>query len=475
MKDILISQKENYKNNFGVVLRSSGIFYFKKNEKFKTTISFLNYWLLRQTVSVLPIANIRTLDGELVRREILNFKGGSVINYSPEFSQPFEGSVEVEIFSLDNLRIPYAAIMAVYETDTSVSMVHGYARIYSQHEIEEKRTIASGREACIPVFKNYVAEVVFHNGNEALGSQEGKLKVKFRNGKEIEKQVSLPGMCPFETRIINISKYIEWADSESDIAEGYFNFELKNAFTRLFCINRKEDDSDYQVTHSDFNYQIHKTDDIKKNWAIVTIPKRINEHESFNLIAWGANEPLSATIKSGEESHRFSGTQFTRIRSNPGAVIEFVAEESNNLPSRIHTAIQINPSRNHIPAVCNLGVYHAERPPKKMWWALIGHEKYKSTGLSINSLEKIYGSPGGEAVNIRLYSSHSIDYCSVDLNVNNLLERGQSIELGELFPNYKEFLSNDFGYITLYSDYPGLLVFSYISTESGSITIEHGF
>ena len=76
------------------------------------------------------------INGDLVNRQMISLDEKAVCNYSPP--NDFEGSVEVEVFSIKNLRIPYAAVMAVYESTNSVSMVHSYARAYSQHEIEDK-------------------------------------------------------------------------------------------------------------------------------------------------------------------------------------------------------------------------------------------------------------------------------------------------------------------------------------------------
>ena len=58
------------------------------------------------------------------------------------------GSVELKALANEDIRIPYAAFMAIYETDQSISMVHSYSRSYSVWEIEEERTITDGHEGC---------------------------------------------------------------------------------------------------------------------------------------------------------------------------------------------------------------------------------------------------------------------------------------------------------------------------------------
>jgi len=142
----LISQADNYAGNFGEVLRSSAIFWVKSDSHLRTTISFSNYWKYKNFTDVRVLVNLRNLWGEIVNRKVIDFEKGYVCNYLPPDN--FEGSVEVEAFSNKNIRIPYAAVMAIYESSDSISMVHSYARAYSQHEIEDHRTLSDGEESC---------------------------------------------------------------------------------------------------------------------------------------------------------------------------------------------------------------------------------------------------------------------------------------------------------------------------------------
>ena len=88
-------------HNFGHVLRSSAIFYFKKTSSFKTTISLLNYWKIKRNLETMIVASVRKMDGTLVLREDFEFNESYVINYTPNIiEESFEGSVEIEIFCL---------------------------------------------------------------------------------------------------------------------------------------------------------------------------------------------------------------------------------------------------------------------------------------------------------------------------------------------------------------------------------------
>ena len=473
----LISQQDNYANDFGEVLRSSSIFYFKKNSQFKTTISFLNYWKLRTSIEVLAIANIRTLEGALLKRERLNFEG-TVINYSPQFESDFEGSIEIEIFSLQNIKIPYAAIMAVYEAEKSISIVHTYSRLYSHHELEEQRTISNGHEACIPLVKNTTTKIVMHNGLGILPAQQATISIKLPDGETQSKKIQLPSLRPYETFILPINDLDFWSGHKFDIAEAYLDYTLANSFTRLLCLFTNKDGSELQATHTDFNYSIHKTDTTNFDWAQVPVPDLNKPLAKYKLITWGANEQSKIIISdSGTPPSNwiFNGENLLISDVHHGNTITYKEVNNKNLPSRIHNAIYVSLDHDQLPAICNLGVYHRGRPPKRMWWGIVGTKNLLKTGLSIHALEEIYGNIElDEKIYIRLYSSTENNYLEFESNLANLLKKN-NFDLEALFPNYENFTGNDFGYISVYSNYPGLIVFTYVLNKFNSISLEHGF
>lgn len=171
MEQKLISQRNTFSENFGSVLRSSAIFYYKYSSKFKTTLSFMNYWLTKRNLDVTVIASLREMNGKLLRREPISFGQGTVVNYRPLLNDRpfFEGSIEIEVFSNKNLFIPYAAVMAIYESQKGISMVHSYSRTYYPHEIEEDRIITKGEESCWTLRDTNKSRsfCVLHNGGNS--------------------------------------------------------------------------------------------------------------------------------------------------------------------------------------------------------------------------------------------------------------------------------------------------------------------
>ena len=145
MKKYLIDQKKNYKADYGFINRSSAIFYVI-NRKIKTNLSILNYWNIKNNVYVTILVTFRDLKGLIKDRKPYNFENTNVININ---EYPFdEGSVELEAFGKQNLKIPYAAIMGMYENNDSISQIHSYTRNHSLIEIENNEAFTNVFESC---------------------------------------------------------------------------------------------------------------------------------------------------------------------------------------------------------------------------------------------------------------------------------------------------------------------------------------
>ena len=127
-----INQQDNFQAKFGFCLRSSAIFYIPP-KPVKTSLVLSDYWKFKNNLEVFLIANYRSMEGIIKERRQISFNNKTVVEL--EIGDNFHGSCEIEAFSNTDLRIPYSAIMAVYESDESISMVHSYSRIYSQIEI----------------------------------------------------------------------------------------------------------------------------------------------------------------------------------------------------------------------------------------------------------------------------------------------------------------------------------------------------
>ncbi len=235
---VLLDQQKNYRAQFGAIFRSSAIFYIPPGVH--TTVSISNYWDFKNDTEVGLLFSIRDLDGTLVERRERYFSNGLVIN---EKDWPVDhGSVEIEAFGSKNLRIPYAAVMAVYEDENSITMVHSYGRNHNLIEIEDGGSITSGRESCWTIRNepNIQNEAVFHNGHLAVTEQTASLSITNIKGEEKKVEFDIPALKAFQTYIFKIEEILptfkDFLDSDSGWAT--VHFENQTAFTRLLLVWR---------------------------------------------------------------------------------------------------------------------------------------------------------------------------------------------------------------------------------------------
>ena len=204
------------------------------------------------------------MDGRLVGRERLRFAPGPVVNYSPDVPPGFEGSIEIEVFAADDLVIPYAAVIAWYESAHGIALVHSYARAYSRHEVEEGRTLCHGREACWSLLDDARTRsfCVFHNGPRPVAAQPLRLAVTAADGRRSEVRWTLDALQPYQSVRVEPADHVDdlagFLDGRGGHAE--IDFELGEGFTRMLVGHRRDGWADLQVTHSNFNYTLQATD-----------------------------------------------------------------------------------------------------------------------------------------------------------------------------------------------------------------------
>lgn len=480
-KPLEISQAQNHSLDFGTVFRSSALFYFRKAQRFATTISFLNYWPLKRAMEVAVIVTLRDMSGLILRREKIDFTHAMVRNYRPDVPEPFEGSVEIEVFGARNLVIPYAAIMAVYETDTAISMVHSYTRAYSPHEIQEGRTITVGEESCWTIRDSAAIRsfAVTHNGFGIQPAQTAALQVLRDDGQTIVHKFEIPELGAYAShRIVpgdiipGLSAFLDGQPANCNIS-----FDLTGAFTRLLVGNESVDGSDIQMTHSNFNYSRHKTDKVRNgdSAALAYMPVPDGGIKGRGIVVYPDSDPGAYQMEMDGKVQEFSNGQSIRIAVPEPTVVRF-RKQDGELPSRIVTAITGECSGSRLPFECSMGVVHAQYPLKRTHWAIVAADAHRSCMLIADPYEGAYGPMSDEPITARLYSARQPGFLEGrPLTGRDGAALARGLPIGELFPGAEAFLDGDFGYIMIQSGYGGLVFYTKIENPDGGTTLEHSF
>jgi hypothetical protein len=476
---VKVSQKDRFNEAFGFVNRAAAIFYFKKDTSFTTIISFMNYWKFKRNIDTLIIASTRDLEGKLVKREEVKFENGWVINYTPNIdAEKFEGSVEIEVFALENMRIPFPALMAVYKAHNSISMVHTYARVYSAHEVEENRTITKGEEAgwTIRDSEDVRSLAVIHNGNKLQESQTATLRVLNWRNELKEVKFQLPELKPYTTYKVYPSELYPAIVDFLDGKEGNANlsFQLENSFTRMLVGNETVDGDEFQITHSNFNYSIHLNDVSDTEEAFMNIPKA--KFKDLNVIVYPDCTPGSYTVDKGSEQFQFKvGERLSIPVSDDLLTFKSLGGE---MPARIVTAMSGKPLNGNckLPFECSLGVFHKNRPKKSSHWGLVAINRYRSR-IILQVLEEVYGKMGDNKITISLYLPFSKDILQKEFVNDEIRELSKGAYVDELF-DLRDYDTEEeqFAYIFIRSEpYGGLYLITSLESQLGGLSMEHSF
>jgi len=416
------------------------------------------------------------MKGDLLRRDSIDLESKNVETLSPP--KDFCGSCEVEAFSANNLRIPYSAIMGVYETRNSISMVHSYTRTYSQIEVEDGKTISEGHEGCwvLRDCDNIRSFGVVHNGSDIKPSQEISLTITNHFGISKKVQWIEELMSPFETRTIYPSHHFPGLVEFLDGKEGScsMDFELQKSFTRLLIGWESLDKSQLQVTHSNFDYSKHETDFVQSEHATayMAIPS-INDYEN-RVIIYPDRSPGEYLFCSGDKIYQDLPSTLMNQPVISGADLNF-RKKDGELPTRIVTAIQLKSHNdNHvIPCECSLGVVHSLRPAKRFHWGVWSHQF--NSRLLITSYPQIYGNVENPKITIRFYGEHTTDIAENIVSWKDITEDNinASLLISDYLPDSK-FRQGKYGYVSIWSEYEGFVVFTTLSKHE-SITLEHTF
>jgi len=470
-------------NTHGIVLRASGIFYYKKNQNFKTTISFLNYWKIKRDQNVTIISSLRNLDGSLKNREEIKFKNSEVINYVPNIQESnFEGSLEIEIFSLTDMVIPYAGILVIYESKFGISMTHTYGRTYSAHEIEEGHTLSKCEETCCHVLlpknkgKSYA---IFHNGSNVTPAQEIVLSLLNYRDERITTKVNLKSLNPYQTiKIVpsdHFKNYYEFLnDNPGNVS---ISFSLNNtAFPRMLTVNETVNQDDFQVNHSNFNLSKTKAPRLEDGQCGYMNPVNFNDTKSEMVIYPDCEDGEYEAVYKNEIRINFNKNHLVSVRmdSSKNNFVKF-RKINDNLPIRIHTGVRISKSNKRLPSETCMGILHVKSAPKRLHWVIVAENQKFHSRVVLRTFTDEWEHEKNKKNNpllLKLFSEKNLEPKETSIAPSELLS---GKPLRDIFPDAEEFLGDSFGWLTIFSEYPHYCAYGTIENNHESISFEHSF
>lgn len=310
------------KLDYEPVFRGSALFYAIVSDKIDTQVTFMNYWREKNNVNnVAALVTLRDRDGHKVNRDYIKLSG-SVYAVSCrallEDVREFEGSLEIEIFSDEDIKFPFSAINVFYASEEAVSFVHANQRVFNNLEDMDRNAALNPWQTGFDVFADdeFSGFVSIVNGPRRVRESEARLIIINRRGASLEHTVSLGDLPPYGARMINLAQLkgvSEHLGGESGWAK--VDVDLDGVFNRFLCGNISRDGARLSATHSFYDCAPHadyiRQSQIPDGEYTVFIPFSVPERLDLDIVFYPICSPATLELSlelrdpDGRVEHRF--------------------------------------------------------------------------------------------------------------------------------------------------------------------------
>jgi hypothetical protein len=207
-EEVLITQKPTY--------RSSAIFPVIHNADYSSKVIFMGYWLMKRHIKEIALLyTLRDNKGQLLARK--NIVIDSTKAFSIQMNEflnviegDFRGSLELEIFSTQDLVFPYPAFVLVYYNDHFSTAVHTVGRIYNDIEDLTKNEEYRVREAGFDIYgaEHLSPFIAFTNGPLKNKNAYITYEINATGGKSEKGKFEIGVIEPFATVFLELKKHI---------------------------------------------------------------------------------------------------------------------------------------------------------------------------------------------------------------------------------------------------------------------------
>ena len=255
------------------IFRSSAIFPFIINQKIKTNILFLGYWLIKRDIKeVSLVITLRDKNGKLINRKI------NLINVVKAFKisvydliqhknkKNLTGSIELEVFSSKDMIYPYPAFTVNYEGENTSSVVHTCGRVYNNIQDLKSNNKIQIPESGFDISdkKNYNPFFSFVNGPSILKNEKILISLINYKGERKKKLIKLKKIMPYETLFINFINQKEKKFFKEKKGTARIKHNFKSFYPRFLAGNFDKKFFNSSITHT--YYDLSNKKDSTQYW-----------------------------------------------------------------------------------------------------------------------------------------------------------------------------------------------------------------
>jgi hypothetical protein len=373
---LIESTAQNFKRlKTNVCHRSSAVFFVQNGGGVRTTLSFLNHFLLKRGIESGECrVTVRGSAGRMIVQWTFPVRGPRTFEVGFDDLPEFVGSAELEFFSQTNLVIPYSAVMAVYVTQNGFCQLHACCRTYNAEELE-RGVVKVGAESgwTLRDAGDVESFAVIHNGATPL---VGDFRLKITNSAgEVQECLLENRLVPaFAMQTIIPREHcdlVSFLGGQPGHCSVYFPVET--SFPRSFCGNRRMSGGrtiDLQATHTNFDYSHFDTPRLAAGEPGYTYVPHAPDAPSVAVAVY----PNFADTTEVTAEHVYGWASVPRDRrsiipARQGEAVVFTTEDPRGLPNRIIDGLEV-PWSNRIPAEASYGILTDGYAGKSWHWGL---------------------------------------------------------------------------------------------------------
>jgi hypothetical protein len=241
------------------VFRGSGIFYVVVDETITTRVAFLHYWREKNNIAELGLLiTLRDSKGGKVARRYLKISEMAYDFDVRDFIAPqtrFIGSIELEVFSSEDLKFQFPGFTVFYQTARGVSYVHTNQRIYNSAEDRARGENLNPWQGGFDIDTARHDPFLFLvNGPVAVENAQAELVVTNAAGAELRRTLMLGSVPAYGTQDLRLRKIDGLAKFLGD-RPGMckINLPFSDIHLRIAVGNALPDQSWLSITHSYFD------------------------------------------------------------------------------------------------------------------------------------------------------------------------------------------------------------------------------
>ena len=243
-----------------------------------------------------------------------------------------------------------------------------------------------------------------------------------------------------------------------------------------------------QVSHSNFNFNVNPSDYLEEGSEVACkyYPGQLGEGSSIGK-SWSTrtlSRAGTALVTETGSTHCPTAPKYYPDPDERGPVrgsyegprvVDFERLDGD-MPTRLQLGLIVQSNPDVLPAECAFSALTSLEPPKRLHWGVCASDDARRTRLVVMDMERLHGGmPDDGLIELTLYGSSGRPRVKASFTKEDLADLSNGIDLNDISADASSLFDGDFGYYVVFSEYRGLICYSMIEKESGSIVLEHSF